>query len=132
MKTKFLLALLALNGLLWGANSTSAYAAAPTATSHNIANLSRTIADSIDLGGDYHSLMELAIDRALLAKGEKGGNSVESNPAGGISIQSERKPIINGKIANPHNQPIKNGIILNPQQPNLPVNENPRTDNRRR
>jgi hypothetical protein len=132
MTTKFLLTLLALNGLLLGANSASAYTTSTIENSHNIANLSRTIAKSIDLGGDYHSLMELAIDRALLAKGEKGRNSVDPEIAGGKSVQSERNPIVNGKIANPQNQPIKNGIILNPQQPNPPVNDNPRNDNRRR
>jgi hypothetical protein len=66
--TKFLLTLLAVNGLLLSPNSASAYSVSEPEIRHDIPSLSRTIAESIDLGGDYHSLISIAIDRALIAQ----------------------------------------------------------------
>jgi hypothetical protein len=125
MKTKFLLTLLALNGLFFGATSASAYTVAPIEHDYNISNLSRTISESIDLNRDYYSLIELAIDRALLAKGDKNSETVDPIPAGGISVQTDPKPIINGKVANPRHRPLKNGIIIDRSQIKPPINENP-------
>jgi hypothetical protein len=113
MKTKFLLTLLTLNGLFFGANIASASTVSPTENSQNIANLSRTISKSIDLSSDYHALIELAIDRALLAQKD---TNTQDRPtlAGDISIG--QLPIINGKVAQPNpnqsNPPVLiNGII---------------------
>ncbi|PSB57900.1 hypothetical protein [Chamaesiphon polymorphus] len=142
MKTKFLLALLTLTGLLMGANGAVAATGASTENSQQITNLSRTIAKSIDLDGNYDNLIELAINRALLAQGEKNGiavgepngpivngiivnphrpiiNGRYANPKGPIingKIENPHGPIINGKIANPNKLPIINGIIAIPNR----------------
>ncbi len=150
MKTKFLLMFLTLNGLLLGANSAFAYtSSSPTNSTGdlNLGSLSHTISDLIDLDGDAHSLVEMAINRALIAKSLK--EDVNATPAHSIvngkvadlnskpivngtvikpgrivnGIVPNCKPIINGKIVNPHHPhhpPIINGIIkYNP--PNKPV-----------
>jgi hypothetical protein len=65
MKTKFLLMLIALNGLVWGVNSASAYT---LPTDHDTARLSQTISGLVGFDRDTHSLVALAIDRALLAQ----------------------------------------------------------------
>jgi hypothetical protein len=111
MKTKLLLMLLALNGVLLGANSASASTVAPTENIHNIANLSQTISELI--GFDGHNLVELAINRALLAQDTKDSNTENSK-------YSDRQPIINGKIVNPDlrpkkDRPLINGIIREPR-----------------
>ncbi|AFY91329.1 hypothetical protein [Chamaesiphon minutus] len=142
MKTKFLLALLTLTGLLLGANSAFAATGSTPENSQQITNLSRTIAKSIDLDGNYDNLIELAINRALLAKGETESIAVGEpngpivngivvkptrpiingrfvNPKGPIingRIENPNGPIINGKIANPNKGPIINGIIVNPNR----------------
>jgi hypothetical protein len=137
MKTKLLLALLTLTGLLLGTNSAfAATTGASTENSQQITNLSQTISKSIDLGGDYQNLLESAISRALLAKGEPANSSVQPNIAvgepngpivNGIIVKPDRPiingryvnpkgPIINGRIENP-NGPIINGKIANPKGP---------------
>jgi hypothetical protein len=118
MKTKFLLTLLALNSLLLGSTSVSA------ATNPDVANLSRTISNLVDLGSDSHSLMEAAINRALLAQKE---TTTTSGPAlaGGIGappVSNNPNPptpplLINGVIVNPEpptQPPLINGVIANP------------------
>jgi hypothetical protein len=107
MKTKFLLALLTLNSLLFYANSAFAAKASSIEGNQKIANLSQTISKSIDLDGGYHSLIESAINRALLAKGEKEN---KPNVAGGESAStpvstSTPRSIINGKVAQPTPKP---------------------------
>jgi hypothetical protein len=67
MKTKFLLMLITLSGLCWGTNSAAANVLATT-SDRNSAQLSQTISHIIGLGQDTHSLVELAIDRALIAQ----------------------------------------------------------------
>jgi hypothetical protein len=139
LKTKFLLMFLTLNGLLLGANSAFAYTSASLAANPtgdlNLAGLSHTIADLIDLDGDAHSLVEMAINRALIAKSLKEEATATSahsivnskvahlnshpiingtvlNPGPIINgTVPNCKPIINGKIVNPHHPPIINGII---------------------
>jgi hypothetical protein len=131
MKTKFLLTLLAFSGLFLGANSVSARTISPTETSHNIANLSRTISESIGFNSDTHSLVEFAINRALAVKKIAADTgTVIDNMQGGIMIsdpnsnrtnqnirnkvknRSIEKPFILGEIATPRNQPNNN--IANP------------------
>jgi hypothetical protein len=121
MKTKFLLALLTLTGLLLGTNSAFASTISSTENSQNMTNLSQRISKSIDLNGDYHSLIELAIDRALLAKGEK---TSPTQPNIAVGEPYPNGPIINGKIAQPtprNNPPvIINGIIKKVDPPTKP------------
>jgi hypothetical protein len=111
MKTKFLLTLLAFNGLLFGTNS--AFAATPASIGNNqySANLSQTIAKSIDLDGSYHSLIESAIDRALLAQNQDTSNK-ERVIRGKVAAPNPH-PIINGKIAQPTPSPSNPPVIIN-------------------
>jgi hypothetical protein len=104
MKTKFLLALLTLNSLLFYANSAFAAKASSIEGNQKIANLSQTISKSINLDGSYHSLIESAINRALIAKGEKNN----PNEAGGepvVAPASTPRSIVNGKVAQPTPKP---------------------------
>lgn len=103
MKTKFLLVLIALNGLLLGANSTSAATIAKAESNQNAASLSHTISELIDLDANTHSLVESAINRALIAK------SIEVNEKGRSNYQ---QPIINGRIVKPSKSPVTNGVII--------------------
>jgi hypothetical protein len=116
MKAKFFLTLLALTGLFLSSNSAFAATGATTTNHINTDTLSQTIANLIDLDRDSHSLVSLAIDRALLAQKDPNsqGKSVD---AGGAPMAT---PIINGKIAQPQptqsNPPvIINGIIKKPE-----------------
>lgn len=122
MKTKFLLTLLTLTGLLLGTSSTFAATGSSTENSQKIANLSQDISKSIDLNGDYQNLIESAINRALLAKGEKVNHPEQPS----IAVGEPNGPIINGKVANPHS-PIINGKVANPNGPII----NGRTSNPR-
>ncbi|WP_310482651.1 hypothetical protein [Chamaesiphon sp. VAR_48_metabat_403] len=118
MKTKFFLALFALNGLLLSATSVSAATGSTPITDRSITNLSQTISTLIDF--DDRSLVEQAINRALIAQNVRnprtGSSGTPNNiPAGGISADpSQVKPIINGKVAQP-SRPFVNGRIQNPQ-----------------
>jgi hypothetical protein len=112
MKTKFLLTLLVLTGLL-GTNN--AVAATTSASDSNIDLLSQTISQLIDLTPGDRNLVVTAIDRALLAQGDRDRQPTRLNVAGGEPVV---KPIINGRIAQPKperaTQPkvLINGIIL--------------------
>jgi hypothetical protein len=144
MKTKLFLMLFALNGLLLGANSASA---APAHQS--ISSLSYTISNLVDLDADAQSLVELAINRALLAKNVRndrdirvdqqktliaGNYSIEDfkgrdkNPTEPIAIGQAKnpnsEPIINGRVANPNHGPIINGRVANPH-PKPPIDKEP-------
>jgi hypothetical protein len=135
MKTKLFLMLFALNGLLLGANSASA---APA--NQSVASLSHTISNLVDLDADAQSLVELAINRALLAKnvkdndkdlhiiGQQTINGHVANPNSGPTIgqvaNPHHGPIINGKIVNPNHGPIINGRIANPH-PKPPIDKEP-------
>ncbi len=117
MKTKFFLALFALNGLLLSASSVSAATGSSPTNDRSIINLSQTISTLIDF--DDRSLVEQAINRALIAQNARNPRSTDSGtpnniPAGGISAPTEVKPIINGKVAAP-TRPFVNGRIQNPQ-----------------
>jgi hypothetical protein len=133
MKTKLFLMLFALNGLLLGANSASA---APA--NQSVASLSHTISTMVDLDADAQSLVELAINRALLAKsvkdndkdlriGQQTINGHVANPNSGPTIghvaNPHHGPIINGKIVNPNSGPTI-GRIANPR-PKPPIDKEP-------
>jgi hypothetical protein len=107
MKAKFFLALLALNGLLLTAHSASANSGSTGENRHEITQLSRTISELVKLDPDAHSLVEMAINRALIA--QKAGDTPDSKPpiAGGIpapdfTTAPQPQPIVNDKIANPN------------------------------
>jgi hypothetical protein len=125
MKTKFLLTLLTLNGLFWGINSVSA--SAPSLT-HSNRPLSHTIAEIIDL--DVHSLVELAIDRALIAQ-QVNDNKIPHPVTAGVPkadvSQTDKQPTVRGRVANPQIGQVKNPVRH--QQSDLPQPE-PSTDNR--
>jgi hypothetical protein len=123
MKTKFFLMLFALNGLLLGANSASA---APA--SQSVSSLSHTIANLVDLDTDAQSLVESAINRALLAKSVKDNDKDlrigQQSIINGRIPNPHHGPIINGKIVNPNSGPIINGRIANPH-PKPPIDKEP-------
>lgn len=127
MKTNFLLALLVLNGFLFGAKSASAFTESSSQNSQQIADLSQSISKSIDLNEDARNLLESAINRALLAKEERSKTQPQAEPeiAGGKAIQGS-PPMINGKVAQPQpsDKPLINGTILS--QPNRPEQIRPR------
>jgi hypothetical protein len=107
MKARFFLALLAFNGLVFAANSNSAsaFTRSSTDTSHNVADLSRSISNIVKLTPDTYSLIEMAIDRALLAQAAS-DKTVPMPPTAGIPAPNQTKDpqpqtIVNGKIANP-------------------------------
>jgi hypothetical protein len=75
MKNKFWLGLLAANALLLVTNSAVASADSISESQQDIASLSQTIAESIGLQPDVHSLIELAIGRALTAQKLGGGQA---------------------------------------------------------
>ncbi len=127
MKTKFLLTFLTLNGLLFGTNSTFA-STLPAVTQHqSSANLSQIISQSIGLQQDTHSLVEFAINRALIAQtlgncqAPNSSTTKNSTPQpqtvrGRVSVptpQPNQQPII-GQIAVPDLKPIVQGQIVNP------------------
>jgi hypothetical protein len=108
MKARFFLALLAVNGLVFAANSASAFTRSSTDNPHDAADLSRSISKIVNLKPDTHSLIEMAIDRALLAQAAS-DQTAPMPPTAGIPAPNQTKdpqpqPIVNGKIANP-NQP---------------------------
>ena len=121
MKTNFLLALLTFNGLLFGVNSAFATTGAASQTSQQITTLSQTISKSIDLGSDYHNLMESAINRALLAREDRSPHTVKPQVAGGIKAPVSDSPMINGRVAQPKpkssGEPLINGLTIPAQSP---------------
>jgi hypothetical protein len=138
MKTKFLLTLLALSGLFLGTNSASARMIFPTETNHNIANLSRTISESIGLNSDTHSLVEMAINRALTVQkiASDTGTVINVNDMQGAIVTGEynsttqkvrneprnrpiEQPFILGEIATPRNQSKDNITNPDPAQPKV-------------
>ena len=118
MKTKLFLMLFALNGLLLGATGASA---APA--SQSVASLSHTISNLVDLDANAQGLVELAINRALLAKNVKENDKdlrIGQQIING-RLPNPNGPIINGKIVNPKpTEPIINGRIRNPR-PETPI-----------
>jgi hypothetical protein len=68
MRIKFLLTLLALNGLFWGISSENANATSIEDSDRQIATLSHDIAKLLNLDSTDRSLVKVAIDRALIAQ----------------------------------------------------------------
>jgi hypothetical protein len=106
MKARFFLALLPFTGLVFAANSASAFTRSSTDNPHAAADLSRSISNIVNLTPDTHSLIEMAIDRALLAQAAS-DKTAPMPPTAGIPIPNQVKepqpqPIVNGKIANPN------------------------------
>lgn len=100
MKTKLLLMLVVLTGIGWNENSASAYT--PTAARSNT-HLSQTMAELIGFDRDTYSLIEVAIDRALIAQGN--GAPIPPTTAG-VPIPTnasptKKQPEIMGKVAVP-------------------------------
>ncbi len=116
MKTKSLLMLLALTGIHWSINATAASSTvAPTSIDLHPA-LSHSISELVGLDRDTHSLLELAIDRALIAQQVNGGKQEPQITAGspapvpqppvGVSVPvtpppTDKKPKIDSKTTNP-------------------------------
>jgi hypothetical protein len=125
MKTKFLLTLLSVGGLLVSASSAFAYSPSPDRA--EIANLSQKISELVELDGDAQSLVEMAIDRALLAQA---GNSTRSAQpiVNGKVINPNPGPIINGKVINPNSGPIINGVVVPTMHPRGRFHRQPNTD----
>ncbi len=118
MKTKLLLTLLTFNGFFC-VNSAFAATVLSIDNSQNSANLSQTIAESIGFDPDTHSLVEFAINRALIA--QKLGNckdpSLTVNPGTPVnnSIDPNKQKTIRGRIAKPttrsKEKPIEKGAM---------------------
>jgi hypothetical protein len=123
MKAKFFLALLALNGLIFSTSSASANSVSIAENYHDIANLSRIISELVKFDPDTHSLVEMAISRALIAQKTGDVPAPQSQLAGGISVPNfgsdrQPQPIVNGKIANPNpptTQPKVKPVVKPPQ-----------------
>jgi hypothetical protein len=77
----------------------------------------------VDLDADAHSLVELAINRALLAKSVKDNDKdspiIGQQTINGHVANPQHGPIINGKIVNPHSGPTI-GRVANPRPKPLP------------
>jgi hypothetical protein len=121
MKTKFLLTLLALNGLVLSAGNASAVTVSVGQNNLNISSLSHTIGELANLDPDSHSLIESAIHRALMAKAIPDGSLSEvthtdKHRVHGKIIRHPKPPIIHGIIRHPNpKHPTIHGIIRHPQ-----------------
>jgi hypothetical protein len=127
MKTKFFLMLLTLTGLCWSLNSAAAATVSPTATEPHTA-LSQTISKLIGLDRDTHSLVELAIDRAVIAQ-KVNNDATDMRTAGapvpiGDVSRPNKKPEIVGKIAAPTDRSIGQAKIKKPNKQKLEPNNN--------
>jgi hypothetical protein len=121
MKARFFLALLAFNGLVFATNSASAFTRSSTNNPHDTADLSRSISKIVNLNSDTYSLIEMAIDRALLAQAAS-DKTAPMPPTAGIPAPNQVKdpqpqPIVNGKIANPNPPKTKPRVRPNSKLP---------------
>jgi hypothetical protein len=118
MKTKFLLTLLAMTGILISANNAVATTISTPERDRSITNLSQTIANLINL--DDRNLVELAIDRALLAQQvnePKIPNPVTAGVPRADLKPIEQKPNIRGRVNKTKEVPI--GRIAQPKEPSI-------------
>jgi hypothetical protein len=119
MKTKFLLMLIVLTGMGWSANSASAYTAT---AAHSSNHLSQTMAELIGFDRDTYSLLEVAIDRALVAQAK--GVPIQPTTAGAPiptnASPTKKQPEIRGKIAVP-SQPAIGQTKTKKIKPKSPV-----------
>jgi hypothetical protein len=127
MKTKFLLTLLTLTGLLLSANSVFAATGSTPDRDLSITNLSQTIAELIDL--DDLNLVELAIDRALLAQ-QVNEPKIPTPVTAGVPRAdlkpTEQKPNVRGRINKIKEVPI--GIIAQPKEPSIGQSQEPNVE----
>jgi hypothetical protein len=121
MKARFFLGLLAFNGLILAANSASANSGSTGENRHDITQLSRTISELVKFASDTHSLVEMAINRALIAQqvGDSAAQAAGSISAPNFTTDPQPQPIINGKIANP-NPPITKPRVRRIVEPSKP------------
>jgi hypothetical protein len=127
MKTKFLLTLLTLTGLLLSANSVFAATGSTPDRDRRITNLSQTIANLIHL--EERDLVELAIDRALLAQQvnePKIPNPVTAGVPRADLKPTEQKPNVRGRVNKIKEVPI--GRIQQPQQPSIGQTQEPNVE----
>ena len=118
MKTKFVLTLLAMTGIFISANSAVATTISPPERDNTITNISQTIANLIHL--EARDLVELAIDRALLARQVNEPKIPTLVTAGVPRVDLkpiEQKPTVRGRV------PI--GRIQQPQQPAIGQTQEP-------
>ncbi len=116
MKTKSVLMLLALTGLNWGINGTAASSTVAPTSIDRYPALSHSISELVGLDRDTHSLLELAIERALIAQKVNGSEHelllagaplpVPPPPAGGIPLPidpppTDKKPETDNKTTPP-------------------------------
>jgi hypothetical protein len=117
MKNKLLLMLLALTGLSWGANRAAAY---PSPATRSNTHLSQTIAELIGFDRDTYSLLEVAIDRALIAQTVNDG--ANERRTAGVPVAKpdvtppKKQPEIIGKVAVP-NKPANGQIKTKKTKP---------------
>jgi hypothetical protein len=110
IKTKFVLTLLALNGLLVGTNSASASTGSPAELDRQITNFSQTISELVGFDRAAQSLLISAIDRALIA--QKVNVNVLPLVTAGVPIsptdprRTNKAPTIIGEIATPSDRSI--------------------------
>ena len=111
--------LITLSGLCWGTNSAAANVLATT-SDRNSAQLSQTISQIIGFDRDTHSLVELAIDRALIAQAVK-PPSVRSSITAGVPYVPQPTRV-DGQVATPK-RPTKipeiTGKIDAPSSPSI-------------
>jgi hypothetical protein len=114
MNSKFLLALLTLNGLLFGTNSTFASTLPAVKHHQSSANLSQIISQSIGLTQDTNSLVEFAINRALIS--QTLNNCQVPNPSTTKDSTRIYQPMVRGRIVKPTPQPRSQpiGKMVNP------------------
>ncbi len=119
MKTKFLLTLLAMTGILIGANSAVANTISTPERDRSITNLSQTIANLIHL--EERDLVELAIDRALLAQQVNEPKIPTPIVTAGVPradiTPTDKQPTVRGRVPKIKTVPI--GRIQPPQQPSI-------------
>jgi hypothetical protein len=118
MKNKLLLMLLALTGLSWGANRAAAY---PSPATRSNTHLSQTIAELIGFDRDTYSLLEVAIDRALIAQTVNDGAN-ERRTAG--------VPVSKPDVTPPKKQPEIIGKVAVPSKPAIGQNKTKKTKTR--
>jgi hypothetical protein len=135
MTAKFLLTLLVLNGL-WCA-SASASTLSSSSPTPRLARISNTISALIGLDPEDRFLVDLAIDRALVAQADPGNPPRQYPITAGVPLPvPPRQPTIRGRTTKltplPSQQSIgqsrRNSPNVPPQQPSSPTDNPPETN----
>jgi hypothetical protein len=129
MRIKFLLTLLALNGLFWGISSEKAKATPIEDSDRQITNLSHNIAQLLNLDSTNRSLVKVAIDRALIAQtlGDCKNQTITNTGAPVKDVNPADKPKVTpnktteapiqsigqakNKVATPETPPVRRRIM---------------------